>query len=176
MSPPEQRPPDAGIFLESTRDERLGVLPGEDRLVRTVMCPEVVSIDASRSLLEAAEIMRQQHVSALVVTQQHALAGILTQHDMVVNGLARGLPPRMVPVKDLLGDRRPISCSDTAILAQAAGLMADHHLQSIPVVDAAGAVVGTLSFTDVLAAVMPEAAATWLTRLRHEATASTPHE
>jgi CBS domain-containing protein len=154
--------------MESTRDERLGVLPGEDRLVRDVMSREVVTISPSHSLKDAARLIRDRQVPALVVTEGARLVGILTVYDMVIHGMTRDAAPHTIPVRQVIGDRVPIACGDHAILAEAADLMAEHRLQSLPVVNADGALVGQLSLLDIAGAVMPNAAAAWLTRIRKE--------
>lgn len=161
-------PPPSGLYMESTRDERLGVLPGEDRLVRDVMSLEVVTISPSHSLKDAARLMRDRQVPALIVTEDERLIGILTEHDMVIHGMTRDTAPHMMPVRQVLGDRAPIACREQAILAEAAQLMAEHRLQSLPVMNAGGAVVGHLSLLDIAGAVMPNVAAAWLSRIRKE--------
>jgi CBS domain-containing protein len=161
-----QRP--SGLYLESTPDERLGVLPGEERVVQDVMSRDIVSIEASRSLKDAADTIRNRHVPALVVTRNHRPVGILTEHDLVVYGLTRGMAPTQISVEQVLGNREPIFCPDNAILNHAMRLMADHRLQSVPVQNADGRVVGILSLMDVAGAVMPNVAATWLARVRKE--------
>lgn len=157
----------SGLFMESTPDERFGVLPGEERRVEDVMHRSTFSIEPSRSLREAAEMMRRHQASSLVVLEGRRLAGILTERDMVVHGMTQDVSPAALSVRQVLGDRKPVYCRDRDILAEAARLMADHRLESIPVVNAEGTVVGTLTLLDVVGAVMPAAAATWLARVRH---------
>jgi CBS domain-containing protein len=166
IKPALSRP--SGLYLESTPAERFGVLPGEDRLVRDVMSRNVVCTAPVHSLRQAAELMRTRQVPALVVMEDKRPAGIVTERDLVVRGLTQSASPDTVTVKEVLQDREPISCRDNAILAEAARLMADHRLQSIPVVNGEEAVVGILSLLDVAGAVMPDVAAVWLTRIRNE--------
>jgi CBS domain-containing protein len=157
---------ETGLYLESSADERFGVLPGEERLVRDVMHRNVPRLQASGSLKEAAEMIRGYDVPAVIVLRDRRLAGILTEHDMITRGMTLDRSPAAIVLEDILGDRQPVACRDHAILAEAARLMADHCLQSIPVVNADGAVVGMLTLLDLAATLTPYAAATWLARVR----------
>lgn len=53
----------------------------------------IVSVDAAATWVEAAGLMREHHVGALVVTQQTAeglrVSGVVTDRDLVVDGSAR---------------------------------------------------------------------------------------
>lgn len=159
---------ETGLYLESTPDERFGVLPGEERLVKDIMRRNAPGIEVSRSLKEAADMMRRHDAPALIALRDRRLAGILTEHDIVTRGMTVDAPPSAISVQHVLGDGEPIACRDQAILAEAARLMADQRLESIPVVDADGAVVGLLTLSDIVGAVMPNAAATWLARVRRD--------
>lgn len=159
-------PKETGLYLESTADERFGVLPGEERRVKDIMRQNVPGIEISRSLKEAADMMRRHDAPALIVLRNRRFAGILTERDMVTRGMTVDAAPGAMSVQQVLGDREPVACRDQAILAEAAQLMADQRVESIPVVDADEAVVGLLTLSDVAGAVVPHAAATWLARVR----------
>ncbi len=160
---PRQR---SGIYLESTSDEQYGVLLGEDRLVKDVMSRKVVTVDASISVMEAAETIRNRDVPALVVCRDNELVGALTEHDVVVSGATNADHPGSITVHEIVTKRELIRCREDAILADAIRAMADHHAHSIPVVNAEGGVVGILSLLDVVGAVMPNVAADWLAKMR----------
>lgn len=157
----------SGIYLESTRDERYGVLPGEDRFVKDVMSREVVTVDALTSVRDAADTMRHRQVPALVVYRDKQLAGVLTERDVAVNGTTKAEHPGSMTVQEVMTSREPISCREDAILADATRVMADHHLPSVPVVNAEGDVVGLLSLLDAAGALMPNVAAAWLAKTRN---------
>jgi CBS domain-containing protein len=165
----------SGLYLESTPDERLGVLPGEERLVRDIMSRDVVTIHPSTSLQKAAQAMRDRHVPALVVMRDRRLTGIVTEHDMVIYGLTRSAP-ETVSVQDAMREQPPVACPEDAILHDAVRLMEEHRLQSLPVVNATGAVTGILSRLDVAGAMVPHVAAAWLARVRSETGAREPSE
>ena len=161
----------SGLYLESTLDERYGVLPGEDRLVGVVMTRQVVTIHPSASVQEAAKTMRDRQAQALVVSHENRLMGMVTEHDVVVNGTTRAEHPDSIPVEKILPPGEPAVCRDDAILADAARLMAERRLQSLPVMSRDGSVVGILSLLDVAGTVMPGVARAWLSRIRSSGTA-----
>ena len=149
-----------GLYLESTRAEQLGVLPGEDRLARDVMSRRVVTVDPSASLREAAETMHRQQVSSLVVCNHAGLRGLLTERDVAMNAAREGRP-RTIKVEEVLM-HETMSCRDVDILADALSLMKKHQLTALPVLNETGTVVGVLSLLKAAAAVTPNAATTWL--------------
>lgn len=126
------------------------------------MRPEVVAVPPSASLREAAAIMRDRQAEELVVCDGGRLLGILTAHDLVAGGMATLRPPESIPVHTLLPPGEPAACRDDAILADAARAMSARRLRSVPVVNAAGTVVGVISLLDVAGAVMPNVARAWL--------------
>jgi CBS domain-containing protein len=159
---PHRRP--SGLYLESTPDERYGVLPGEDRPVREIMTRRVVTIGPETSVREAAQLMRDHPTDALVVADGSRLLGIVTEHDVVTQGATQQTHPEHIPVRQVLPPGEPIVCSEETILADAARLMAARRRRAVPVLDERGDVSGILSLLDVAGAAMPGAAATWLRR------------
>lgn len=149
----------------------MGVLPGEDRLVKEVMSP-TMTIEESSSVKDAAEIMRNSEVPALVVCRNQELIGVLTEHDVAVNAVTHARHPGGLTVQEVMTEREPIICREDAILADATRAMLDHYLQSVPVVNAAGQLVGILSMVDAAGAVTPHVAAEWLAKMRKSSTAS----
>ncbi len=164
MSRGPSRPP-AGLYLESTPDERYGVLPGEDRLVRDVMRPTVRTIDPRASLQEAARMIRDHAVPALIVCRDGEIVGTVSEHDIAVNGATQARSPDTVPVHEVMAPAGALVCRDDAILADAARLMAEQGLRCLPVMDERGAVVGLLTMLDVAVAVVPAAASAWLAKI-----------
>jgi CBS domain-containing protein len=163
----------SGIFLESTSDEALGVLAGEDRPVKDVMSREVVVIDASTSVKEAAEIMRNSHLPTLIVCRGDELMGALTEHDVVVSGAARTDLSRS-NLHEIMTKREVIRCHQDAILADALRAMTAHHAHAVPVVDEKGDLVGVISLMEAVGALPPETAATWVTKMRESRLSSHP--
>ena len=66
--------------------------------VRDVMVDEVVTIDPSATLADAARQMRDHNVGILPVIVAGELAGVITDRDLVVRALAEGADPTLTVV------------------------------------------------------------------------------
>ena len=64
---------------------------------------DIVTIDAQRSLMEAARMMRDHHVGMLVVTctdaQGEQVCGLVTDRDLVIKLLAQDRLPQATPAR-----------------------------------------------------------------------------
>ena len=87
----------------------------------------LVTIDAAASLADAARLMRQAHVGALVVTTegggQHQVVGVLTDRDLVIEGLARDGDPGRLQAGSL-ASRKLVVVAAEADVAEAVWLAA----------------------------------------------------
>ncbi|MBV8301443.1 MAG: CBS domain-containing protein, partial [Candidatus Dormibacteraeota bacterium] len=102
----------------------------------------------------AAKLMREWHVGYLVVVDSRNPAslrpvGVLTDRDIVVAVVAKGEDPRALQVGDVM-TRDPLVIAVDKSLAFALGEMRRIGVRRVPVVGAAGEVVGVLSLDDVL--------------------------
>lgn len=119
----------------------------------------VVTIDANQPLQQAALLMREHHVGALVVVDRGAagqglhVAGLITDRDLAIEVLARGGDARQVPARDLAGGP-VVGVAEGAPLEEAAALMQTHGLRRLLVHGDDGLLVGVLSFDDLLPALM----------------------
>ncbi|WP_324781085.1 CBS domain-containing protein [Thiobacillus sedimenti] len=114
---------------------------------------EVVIAETSLPVTEAAQLMRAHHVGDLVVVEERAgrrhPVGIVTDRDIVVEVVAAGVNPEALKVGDIMG-------SDVATVREGEGLfealryMRDKGVRRMPVVDAAGGLVGILTLDDLL--------------------------
>jgi CBS domain-containing protein len=155
----------SGIYLESTKDEQYGVLPGEDRFVKDIMNHKAITVDETISVKEAAEIMRKEGVTALVVCRNGELNGAFTERDMVDRAGTED-SPRSITVREVIKHREVVTCRENAILGDALRAMTNHQTHSIPVVNADGCLVGVLSLVDAVGALTPDVAAVWLEKMR----------
>jgi CBS domain-containing protein len=117
---------------------------------------ELVTVDRNATLQEAARLMREHHVGAVVVTQNldaalH-VAGIITDRDLAIEVLARGVDGASVAVGALLGNGPLHSVPEDAELGEAIALMQASGVRRLLVHEAGGHLVGIVSFDDVLQA------------------------
>jgi CBS domain-containing protein len=132
---------------------------------RWMRCP-VVTISLDTSVKEAAALMRERGIRHLpVLDAAHRLVGIVTDRDLRhvicdVNVCRIGEDERPVDltVRELM-TWGVVTVRPAADLREAATIMRERRLGALPVVDAAGQVVGILTerdLIDVLQAVLRE--------------------
>jgi CBS domain-containing protein len=135
----------ASVVLVPVLSRRLKRMGGRHgRKVREVMIPDVLTVDGSVTVTEAAQKMQSANVGVLPVVEQGVLRGLVTDRDLVVRALARGADPATTPVAECA--TRDIVCArpDTTI-DEAREVMADYQVGRLPVVDEANHVVGIVT-------------------------------
>jgi CBS domain-containing protein len=123
--------------------------------IATLCKRPVVSIDATATLRQAATLMREQHVGALVVTVSRAerpeAVGIVTDRDLVLEVLSRELSPADVAV-GALASRNLAAVRGSASVAEAVAVMAERGVRRLLVTDDENRLVGFVSADDLLEA------------------------
>lgn len=114
---------------------------------------EVVITDKATVVTEAAQLMRTYHVGDLVVVEERDgrrfPVGIVTDRDIVVEVVAAGVNPEALKVGDIMG-AQVATVRENDGLFEAMRAMRDQGVRRMPVVDAAGALVGILTLDDLL--------------------------
>jgi CBS domain-containing protein len=116
--------------------------------VEQVMMPEPLTLDADRTLPQAAERMRLWDVDELLVVDGARLYGVLTARHIVVAAIASDRHPATVTAGECCDPEHPVVNAHDAA-RHAAGLMAHHRLPSLPVIDDERRLVGTIWATDL---------------------------
>jgi CBS domain-containing protein len=104
----------------------------------------------------AARLMRDRNVGALVVIgrDRHPV-GIVTDRDFTLSICANAEDSYYKPVKEVM--RSPVVyCVENDDVAKVTGVMTEHHVRRVPIVDAKGALVGILSADDLARSLDPE--------------------
>ena len=137
---------------------------------------DVVLTRRDTSVREAARLMREYHVGALVVVDEtgegRRPVGVLTDRDIVVGIVAKGLDPDGLRVDEVMAPQ-VITASERAGVAETVELMRAKGVRRVPVVDARGMLVGIVTaddFVDLLAEEM-SAIARMITREQHRESA-----
>ncbi|MEM3402732.1 MAG: CBS domain-containing protein [Candidatus Hadarchaeales archaeon] len=104
--------------------------------VYQLMTPKVITIEKSKSLMEAVELMEKNEVSRLVVTDDGRIVGTITEKD-IIKGLgtpqAYRIPPSRIHVSGVMG-REPITVEPDLTAKRAAELMLERNISGLPVV------------------------------------------
>jgi CBS domain-containing protein len=122
--------------------------PAIGRKVGDVMVGDVLTIDASASLMEAAQRMRDGNVGVLPVTDDGHLRGVVTDRDLVVRGLAEGADPVSMRVGDCATWDIVCARRDSTI-EEAMEVMAECQIGRLPVVDADNRVIGIVTLSSL---------------------------
>jgi signal-transduction protein with cAMP-binding, CBS, and nucleotidyltransferase domain len=114
--------------------------------VRDVMTPGPIGVDYYRSIGDAARIMRDWGIGAVLVVNDQALYGLVTDRDLVVRAVAESKGPDE-PVGPLSSaDLIAVHADDDA--AVAVRLMRQHAVHRLPVIED-GQVTGMVSLGDL---------------------------
>jgi CBS domain-containing protein len=110
---------------------------------------EVISATPTTTTLEAARILRERRIGALlVISTDGAVQGIVSERD-VVRGIAEnGASCLDWPISDLM-TRRVKVCSPDDTIDQVMKSMTDGRFRHLPVMDS-GRLVGLISIGDVV--------------------------
>lgn len=127
-----------------------------DYLVLDWMTPHPITITPRTTLPEAHRIMKERHIRRLPVVSDGQLIGIVTLGDLRA---AEPSPATTLSVYELnyllektpvdkIMTGKPITVSPKTPIREAAGLMLDHKISGLPVMDN-GALVGMITESDI---------------------------
>jgi CBS domain-containing protein len=115
--------------------------------VRDAMTENPRSIGASASVVEAARLMREEHIGSLPITDDKELVGMVTDRDITMRVVAEAADPQKTSVEDIYS-RQLISVEPDKDLEEALQLMARHQVRRLPVVEN-GRLVGIVAQADI---------------------------
>ena len=115
--------------------------------VRDAMTEDPRSIGASASVVEAARLMRKEHIGSLPITDDKNLVGMITDRDITTRVVAEAADLTTTSVGDVYS-RDLISVEPEKDLEEALQLMARHQVRRLPVVEN-GRLVGIVAQADI---------------------------
>jgi CBS domain-containing protein len=102
--------------------------------VRDAMTENPRSIGVSASVVEAARLMREEHIGSLPITEDERLVGMITDRDITTRVVAEAADPKTTSVGDVYS-RDLISVEPDNDLEEALQLMSRHQVRRLPVVE-----------------------------------------
>ncbi|MFD7643531.1 CBS domain-containing protein [Kitasatospora sp. NPDC059795] len=117
---------------------------------KEIMHPGAECVTGEQTLADAARIMRERDVGALPICgENQKLLGIVTDRDIVLRCVAEGRDPSTVQCLELaLG--RPMVIEENEDADLALGLMEDHRVRRLPVINHPDhKLVGMISEADI---------------------------
>jgi CBS domain-containing protein len=129
----------------------------KQHLVRDWMSSPPITIDIDATLPEACELIRKHQIRRLPVLKDGKLAGIVTRGDL------RGAQPSEATTLSIwelnyllaklkmasIMTPEPITIREDASISKAAQIMIDYKVSGLPVVNAAGELVGMITESDI---------------------------
>ena len=130
--------------------------------VKDWMSKDLVTIDADTSIMKASRVMKQNEIQHLPVLSKGILTGIVSDRDLKEATPSKATTLDVHELYYLLAElqvqeimsRNPIGVSQDDTVEHAAQIMLEHTISGLPVVDAAGGVVGIITQSDVFRAFM----------------------
>ena len=115
--------------------------------VRDAMTEDPRSIGPSTSVVEAARLMRDEHIGSLPITDGETLMGMITDRDITTRVVAEAADLATTSVGDVYSQDL-ISVEPDKDLEEALRLMARHQVRRLPVVEE-GRLVGIVAQADI---------------------------
>lgn len=108
----------------------------------------LLSIEPNATVMQAATLMNDHRVGALLVCEENQLEGIFTERDI----LRRIVAERRDPEKTAVGQVMTVEvvcCKPDTSVEQARAIFRDKRVRHLPVVDNHGKALGVVSIGDV---------------------------
>jgi CBS domain-containing protein len=110
--------------------------------------PGVHIVDPGATVLEAAQLMNDQRVGALVVADGEEVVGIFTERDVLRRVVAEQLNPGDVEVRSVMTSE--VVCAEPqTTLDEARSVFMTRRIRHLPVVDPEGKLKGLISLGDL---------------------------
>ncbi|WP_257166655.1 CBS domain-containing protein [Bradyrhizobium sp. SRS-191] len=118
------------------------------RAILDIKGHQVESVDPQTSLADAARLLADRKIGAVLVMSGSRMEGILSERDIVRALGERGASVLTEPVSDVM-TRRVVSCKPADTVASLMETMTNGKFRHLPVIEG-GLVVGLISIGDVV--------------------------
>ena len=120
-----------------------------DRLIKKIIeDQEIVTAPADMTVSDAALLMREKHIGAVIVVENGRLAGIFTERDALFRVVAEGRDVKLTRLADVM-TRNPQTVRPDQPFSVALQMMYGGKFRHVPVVED-GRPVGIISARDAL--------------------------
>lgn len=109
----------------------------------------VVTIQPRQNVRDAALLMRDRHVGAVLVVDGDRPVGIVTDRDLVMRAIIESRDPNTTPVRDVMSAGLTVVSSDQKI-DDAVIAIRTAGVRRLPIVDAAGRAIGIVTLDDLV--------------------------
>jgi CBS domain-containing protein len=116
--------------------------------VQDLMTRNPCSIDADKSVVYAAKMLRDEDVGLAPIVDGDRLVGTVTDRDIAIRVVAEGKDPESTKVKDIASINL-VTVNPQQDLDEALKLMAKHQVRRLPVTEEGGRLVGLVAQADI---------------------------
>lgn len=117
--------------------------------VADVMSREVELVSPDATLQEAATLMAEYDVGAVLIGADGSLEGILTDRDILLRAVVNGLDPTNVKVREVMSSTL-FTCTENDTLEDAFREMSERQVRRLPVLDVDGRLAGIVTLSDLV--------------------------
>lgn len=119
---------------------------------------EVVTADPGQTVLEAAQLMNNRGIGAVVVTEGGEMQGIFTERDVLRRVVAEERDPRTMRLRDVMTPT-VVTTTDLTTVEECGELMTRRRIRHLPVLTG-GRLAGIVTIGDLMAWQVADQAAT----------------
>jgi CBS domain-containing protein len=119
-------------------------------IVKNVMKSPVITVDADSSVCDAARLMSEKRIGAIVITEKGKPVGIATERDIVERVVAEALNPKKVKMKEIMS-KPLITINESIPIVNAVRVMQRNNIRRL-VVMKNDQLVGIVTQRDLLRA------------------------
>jgi len=116
--------------------------------IREIMTSNPSTVEADKTVVDAARIMKQEDAGVVPVTENGRLTGMVTDRDIAIRVVAEGKDPQSTSVREV-ASKDLVTVDPEQDLDEALRLMAKHQVRRLPVVEEDGRLVGVVAQADV---------------------------
>lgn len=117
--------------------------------IKDWMTTNVVTVDKTKSVKQAASLMDAHDIGTLVVVENKKPIGVFTERDILRQIITMELNPANVEIGTFM-TREPILIDENADIAKAGRTMTLNKVKRLPVVNSKGELVGIITSTDLI--------------------------
>lgn len=110
--------------------------------------PQVLTVGPDATVLQAALLMNEHRVGALVAVEDGRVVGMFTERDVLLRVVAERRDPEATAVGEVM-TAPVVCCSPETTVDEARGVMRDRRIRHLPVADGEGRLLGLISIGDL---------------------------
>jgi CBS domain-containing protein len=115
--------------------------------VREIMNKEVITVEGTVTVQEAAKLMNEHNVGCLIVVKNKELTGIVTERDFLSKVIVEGRNPTKTPVQRIMTKEVVLGKPDLDV-QEAVDIMHEKGIKKLPIVKG-NKLVGIVTVSDI---------------------------